>query len=165
MEITSAGANKMLRALRDERSYLERMEERSREYVLAENEKQEPPAYDYEETTAKMQEIDRKICRIKHAVNVFNTTTVLEKQGITIDEALVKMAQMTQSRLRLEDMRSRLPKTRHESYGHSSLIEYAYLNYDVKKVQEDYRKLNEEIMELQLELDACNQTRTFELEL
>ena len=39
------------------------------------------------------------------------------------------------------------------------------INYDLDKVNEDYRQLKEEVMNIQLALDICNQTRVFEIEL
>ena len=164
-EFTSASANKLLRTYEDEKNYLLSMEADSATYVLADGEKEEPPAYSYEETAARLAQIDREVRKLKHAINVFNVGAVLPKLGITIDEALVKMAQLTRTRARLDSMRKRLPKARKQDYGRTNLIEYEYVNYDLQKVQEDYQKVCQEIMEIQMELDYCNQTVTFEVDL
>ncbi|MBO5198525.1 MAG: hypothetical protein J6B85_08420 [Lachnospiraceae bacterium] len=164
-EFTSASANKLLRTYEDEKNYLLSMEADSATYVLADGEKEEPPAYSYEETAARLAQIDREVRKLKHAINVFNVGAVLPKLGITIDEALVKMAQLTRTRARLDSMRKRLPKARKQEYGRTNLIEYEYVNYDLQKVQEDYQKVCQEIMEIQMELDYCNQTVTFEVDL
>ena len=165
--VTSAGANKMLKALEDEKSYLCSMEEGASVYVLAEGEQTEPPVYNYEETQVQIDEIDKKVRIIKHALNCFNTTTLLDGIGITIDEALVEMAQLNRKKEKLDSMRKRLPKARRKEsfYRTGNLIEYEYVNYDIQKLQEDYRKVCDRITDIQMALDLCNQTKTFTLPL
>lgn len=162
-QVTSAGVNKMLKALEDEKAYLLSMEEEASVYVLAEEEQAEAPSYNYEETQEKIDAIDKKVRMIKHALNQFNTTTVLEGVGITIDEALVEMAQLNRKKGKLDGMRKRLPKSRkkEEFYRSSNLIEYEYVNYDIQNVQNDYQKVSDRITELQIALDFCNQTKEF----
>lgn len=164
-EITSAGANKMLKALEDEKAYLLSMEEEASVYVLAEEEQAEAPAYDYKEIQSKIDEIDKKVRVIKHALNCFNTTTVLDGIGITIDEALVEMAQLNRKKEKLDIMRKRLPKARRNEsfYRSGNLIEYEYVNYDIQKVQEDYKIVSDRITDIQIALDLCNQTKSFVL--
>lgn len=165
-EVTSAAANKMLKTLADEKLYLLSMENTASVYVLAEGEKSDAPQYDYEETAIKLEEIDRKVRTIKHALNIFNTTTTLDGLGITIDEALVEMAQLNNRKNRLDVMRKRLPKERVNDQGYRSgnLIEYQYVNYDLKRVQEDYQTVCDRITDIQIALDLANQTKTFTFE-
>lgn len=164
--ITSASANKLLRSLEDEKAFLLSMEEAAKEYTLAENETLQKPDYDYKATAARLKELDDTIRKIKHHINIFNVTTILPNFQITIDEALVKMAQLNRRKETLDIMRKRLPKFRKtDYYSHTNIIEYIYLNYDLEDVKEDYQKISEEIMQLQLELDTCNQTKTFEIDL
>lgn len=47
------------------------------------------PAYDYAKTQARLEELEGAIRRLKHAINCFNTTQVVDGFGITIDEMLV----------------------------------------------------------------------------
>lgn len=164
--VTSASANKLLRSLEDEKAYLLSMENESKEYTLAENEKVQKPDYDYRGTAQKLEELDNRIRKIKHRINVFNVTTVLPNLDLTIDEALVKMAQLNRRKEQLDEMRKHLPKIRKEDpYLRTNMIEYTYVNYDLEEVRKDYQKISEQIMELQLALDTCNQTQTFEIEL
>lgn len=162
-QITSAAANKLLKSLEDEKEYLLSMEAESSTYVLAEEEKEEPPHYDYEATQHKIDAIDTKIRIIKHAVNTFNIHTILDGLDITIDQALVEMAQLNRKKHRLDTMRKRLPKTRlnDQSYGRSKFIEYQYINYDLEIVQNDYQAVCDRITALQIALDLCNQTKAF----
>lgn len=165
-QLTSAAANKLLRTLDDEKNYLLSMEEEAATYILADGESGEAPAYDYEETAKRLKELDSKIRVLKHAINRFNVTAELPELGITIDEALVKMAQLNKDKARLDIMRKRLPKARKkQEFYHSNIIEYEYVNYDLKRVQEDYQAVCDEISKLQLGLDLCNQTVTFEFDM
>lgn len=166
-ELTSAAANKLLKALEDEKSYYLEMEADASIYVLAEGEKVEAPEYDYEATQQRIDEIDEKIRKIKHVINGFNTTTYLEPLSITIDEALVQMAQLNRKKMKLDTMRKRLPKSRVKSdfYNRSNLIEYEYVNYEVSKVQEDYQQVCDQITSIQMALDLINQTKVFSVDL
>lgn len=164
--ITSAAANKMIKALDDEKNYYFQLEQEASVYIMAEGEHTEPPVYDYEDIQSRITGADHKIRCIKHAINLFNTTTVLEEVGITIDEALVEMAQLNRMKQRLDSMRKRLPKKRNSDmvFGAArNMIEYEYVNYDLEKVMADYAAVCERISTIQMALDLANQTRTFEL--
>lgn len=164
--LTSAAANKLLKTLEDQKNYLLSLEVSSSTYIMAEGEKAEPPVYDYTDTSDKLSQINKQIRKIKHAVNIFNTTTYLDSLSITIDEALIKMAQLNQRKQSLDIMRKRLPKERQSApFTRTNIIEYQYANYDIEKVATDYNRLCEEITEIQLALDTSNQTKTFDLEI
>lgn len=170
MKITSAYANKMIRALEDEKSYILGKEESSILYTAAVDETPVIPEYDYEETSAAIAAIDEKICRIKHALNMSNITARIPVNGreMSVDMILVRMSQLNKRKSTLNDMRRELPKTRVESGRYSpkkSVPEYQYTNYDIDKVKEDYEKISEEIMQMQMALDRYNQTEMFEADI
>lgn len=161
---TSASASKYLRSLEDEKSHLLQMESETCTYVLAQDEEAEPPSYDYAGTRRRVSEIDGKVRAVRHALHRFNMETLLPKRGISIDEALIEMAQLSAARRRLDTMRAILPREREgRGYG-NRLIEYRYANFDVAKAQSDYLALSQQISDLQLEIDLCNQTETFEVD-
>lgn len=161
---TSASANKLLRKLEDEKSHLLQMESETCTYVLAQDEEAEPPAYDYAATRGRVHEIDERVRRIRHALHEFNMRTTLSESGMTIDEALIVMAQMSNECRRLDRMREILPRQREANRYGTKVVEYRYANFDVAQAQRDYLALSERIAELQLQIDLCNQTITFELE-
>lgn len=164
-EMTSAAANKYLRALDEEKDYFLTLEREASTYVLADNEKAEAPEYDYQQISDKLDELNEKICVVKHAINLFNATTMLEGIGMTIDQALVYLSQLSRKKARLDGMRKRQPKTRiNAGYGRNNLIEYEYINYDLELVRRDFDKVSEEISKVQMALDFCNQTKTFQVE-
>lgn len=98
----------------------------------------------------------------------FNMQTILPERGITIDEALILLAQLSGRKERLNGLASRQPKERlgDRYFGSGSgPIEYRYANYDVARAEADYRAVADEIAALQLELDLVNQTEVFSIEL
>lgn len=106
MEFTSASANKYLRRLQDEKDRLLRTEQEVSTYVLAEGEAAEPPAYDYGAVREKVAQIDGQARAIRHALHRFNMKTVLPERGITIDEALILLAQLSWRKERLNGLAS-----------------------------------------------------------
>lgn len=166
-EITSSEANKMLRKLEDDKNYILEIENKSSTYIVTEGVKNTPvPEYNYEKSILKLDEIDCKVVTIKHALNQFNCTTKLPESNLTIDQALIKMAQLTKKKRRLDIMRKRLPKARkNDRYGNTHVVEYEYINYDLDKVNADYENVIEQIATLQMGIDFCNQTIKFSIDL
>ena len=112
MKYTSAQANKLLRKLQAEKEDLELAEQRTCTFVAANTEDEESlrPAYSFEETQSELARVNHQIRRVKHAINMFNATTVLPGFDMTIDEVLVCMPQLRQRLVRLYNMTARLPK-------------------------------------------------------
>ena len=166
MKYTSAQANKLLKKLNDEYSALLDKEQRSRDFRAAMGEDIESvrPAYDYAKTQARLEELEGTIRRLKHAINCFNTTQVVDGFGITIDEMLVYIPQLTKRKSKLLEMKSRLPKERVEEQcgRQSNIIDYTYTNYDLTAVEADYEKTADELSRAQLALDTVNQRDSFE---
>ncbi|MBO7674212.1 MAG: hypothetical protein J6S63_04310 [Atopobiaceae bacterium] len=168
---TSASANKYLRRLEDEKSLLLSRETTVCTFVRAQGEEVAAPAYDYAATRLRVARIDAVVCKLRHALHAFNVETLLPDSDLTIDEALVVLAQLSGEQRRLDTMRSRQPCTRvtgSRGWGGNSspvIIEYEYTNYDVAEAERDYQELTDRINDLQLKLDLCNQTVTFDVEL
>ncbi len=165
MNYTSASANKLIKILEDKKNYLLQKEENGKSYVLADDEKPELPDYDFTASNEDLDEIDRKIRILKHALNVFNTTTILPL-GITIDQALVEMAQLNRKLPRLDTMRRMAPKRRLSGgfAARRDVAEYEYINYDPKKAAAVYERDLKRVQEIQLALDRINQTEEFEVD-
>lgn len=165
MKVTSAQANKLLNKLKDDLTYITVKETQSRVFNAAVGEDIEGvrPEYNYVDTQAAIDALDTKIHKVKHAINIFNSTTVLPEQGITIDEALVLIPQLSKKRSKLSDMKSRLPRTRVNNFRSSNVIDYEIVNYDISAVEKDYDAVVEQLSALQTALDLVNGTVTFEL--
>lgn len=167
MQITSAQAAKMLAKLRQERDRLARYESKASSFLAATTERVEDvrPDYDYETTKEALAELDRKIRVLKHAINVFNVTTVVPGTGMTVDELLVRLPQLGELKSKLTAMAAALPKEREKTYSASNFIHYRYVNYDVSTAQADLDAVTEELASAQLALDGVNHTLTFEVEI
>lgn len=167
MQYTSAQANKLLKKLTDEYAALRDKEERSKEFCAAMGEDPESvrPAYDYADTQRRMAELEQRIRRVKHAINLFNATHVVPGFDMTIDEMLVYIPQLTRRKNKLANMRARLPKERaEEKFGRQpAIIDYSYANYDIAAAEADYERAADALSRAQLALDAVNQRDTFEL--
>jgi len=168
-KMTSAYANKVLKKLNDDKNYYLNIEEEGQVYVAAINEEPVIPDYDYKEVSAKIAELDEKIVKIKHAINVVNVTNKIAvgNTEMTIDAILVRMAQLNKRKTVLDKMRKRQEKTRERNgYYTSSKTspEYMYINYDLKVVSDEYERVDSEIASMQMALDKFNQTFEFEVD-
>ncbi|MBR1383636.1 MAG: hypothetical protein IJ555_07500 [Ruminococcus sp.] len=169
MKVTSAQAAKMLRQLNEAHRALRLREDQSKTFLAALGEDVESarPEYDYAGTQQELEAIEGKIRKLKHAISVFNTTTVIPEFGITVDEMLVYLPQLSQRESRLSNMKAALPKTREATHlrSSSSVIDYRYANYDIKQAETDYNKAADELARAQTALDVINNTVEFEIDL
>ena len=158
MKCTSAEAGKMLRKLMEEKSSIEMREYNGKEFLAAVGEDLESvrPEYDFAKTQSALAEVERKIRKLKHALNVFNSTTVIPEFDMTIDEMLVYIPQLTAKKNKLSSMKDKLPKIREQSRTNSSILDYRYLNYDVNEVAAEYEKVADTLAKAQNALDAVN---------
>ena len=117
MRVTSAYANKMLKKLNEEKDYWINKEKESMLYTASTDEEPVIPDYDYGEVSAILEQIEKKIYRIKHAINQSNVNSEIEIFGekYTVDVLLVRMAQISKRKSVLDRMRKQLPKTRVEN--------------------------------------------------
>ena len=166
-DLTCIHAHQVLRYLKDQYRLLFSQEENVVSFIAAttENVEEVRPSYSYEETAAKYDEIERKIRKIKHALNVFNATTKVDGFDMTIDEMLVFLPQATDRLRKLSGMLAKPEKSRAENTGRTNIIEYEYLNYDLEKVQQDYDALMDRKSRALSALDVLNNTVQFEVEL
>lgn len=167
MKYTSAEANKLVTKLGDELQVLSAAEYAGKEFLAAVNEDVESarPDYSFAATQAKRAELEEKVRKVKHAINVFNTTTVIPEIGVTVDEALVLIPQLNRRARELFDMLQRLPKVREQSANKiPGVIDYRYINYDLSEVRKAHRETTERLYKVQMALDAVNTTLTFEID-
>ena len=164
-KITSAYANKMLRSLEEDKAFWVNKEASSSIY-------EEPviPEYYYMTIANTIDEIDRKIVTIKHTLNLTNATAKVPvgNQEMSIDSILIRMAQLNKRKAVLDDMRKRLPKMRVYSNSFSSsgsVPEYKYINYDLEVIRQEYDRISNTIMEMQIALDRYNQTVLFDVDI
>ena len=168
MKYTSAEAGKLLKKLGEELLSINQREQNGKEFLAAVGEDIESvrPDYNFAETQCALDEIERKIRKVKHALNVFNSTTVVSGFDITIDEMLVYIPQLTARKNALAQMKDKLPKVREQSRMNiSSVLDYRYLNYDVTAVAAEYEKVSDTLAKAQNALDSVNMTQSLEIDL
>lgn len=168
-KMTSAYANKVLKKLQDDKSFWLSKERDGYLYVAAIDEEPVIPEYDYNQISDEIKNIDRKIVKIKHAINVINSTSEIEigDESMTIDQILISMAQLNNRRSMLDNMRKQQEKRRVDSgfYGtRKTAPEYQYVNYSIDEVKKDYEKIDSKIAAMQIALDKFNQTFEFDVE-
>lgn len=170
-KMTSAYANKLLKSLEEDKKFWETREETSSTYVAANNEEPVIPEYDYREVSDTISEIDRKIAILKHSINLNNVMAKIPvgSEVMSVDSILIEMAQLNKRKTTLDEMRKRNPKAREVldrfMARNSTIPEYRYINYDLAVVKDDYEKISDRIMKLQMALDKYNQTVEFEVDL
>lgn len=168
MRVTSAQAAKLLRQLNDELSALQLKEAISSSFVAAIQEDVESvrPAYNFKEMRDAQAEVECKIRKVKHARDVFNTTTIIPDFNITIDEMLVYLPQLNRQCEVLSKMRDAMPKVRVSSgYSSGNIIDYKYANYDIEEVGRYYAELSDTLAKAQTVLDLVNSTVEFEIDI
>ena len=166
MKMTSAQAAKELRKLNEEHAALMDRENKSREFVAAIQEDVESvrPAYDYALVQQQLEELEKQIRYLKHAINTFNLTQEVPGFDMTIDQMLVYLPQLMVRKMKLDVMRKKLLRERTPNYGrNNNIVEYTYANYDIEQVQEDYLKAADMLARAQNALDAVNNSVTFEV--
>ena len=168
-QITSAVAAKILRGLNEHHDALLTMEKKSRSFTVAIQEDPESvrPAYDFNATQAELIALEEKIRKLKHTLNSFNAAYVIPEFGMTIDQMLIYIPQLTARKRKLDHMRSRLPKEReqHAMGRNNNIIEYNYANYDIAAAEADYLAVADELARAQNALDAANATVRFEADI
>ena len=167
MLVTSAQAAKLLRQLNDELRALQLKEANSSSFVAAIQEDIESvrPVYNFKKMRDAQAEVACKIRKVKHAINVFNTTTIIPDFNITIDEMLVYLPQLNAECTTLSKMRDAMPKVRVSSgySGGGNIIDYKYANYDIEEVSKYYAELSHTLAKAQTVLDLVNSTVEFEI--
>lgn len=169
MKYSSAEAAKVLRKLNEDQAALKEKEDKSSVFVAALEEDVDSvrPAYSYEEVNKKLEELERKVRIVKHAINVFNTTTEVPGFDMTVDQMLVYIPQLSEEKRRLTRMAARLPKERCNSsgYGTKTIVEYQYANYDIEQAEKDLTEVSDRLARAQTALDVVNNTPAIELKL
>ena len=164
-KVSPATVAKRINALKEELKDLERYEKESSSYSFVYGEDKEAfrPSYDFEETQRRYNELTTEIRKLRHAMNVFNTTTMVPGFDMTVDEILVYLPQLRERKNTLNEMRMK-PLSGHSSTILDRVVKYTYCNYSVQKVTEDYRRIADEYAKAHTALDLSNATGEIEVD-
>ncbi|MCR5684499.1 MAG: hypothetical protein K6G81_03640 [Lachnospiraceae bacterium] len=168
-KMTSAYANKVIRKLNEDKEFWLNKEREGSTYVAAADEEPVIPDYDYENVAKQIEELDARILKVKHAINVNNASNRIKVNDMemSIDEILVRMAQLSNRKAVLDIMRKRETKKRINSGYYTTRKtspEFEYINYDLETVKKEYERVDAEIAAMQIALDKYNQTFEFDVE-
>ena len=159
MNYTCAEASKVLRKLNEDLKVLRAKEVKGYRFTAAVDEDLESarPLYNYVQTQEEQRLIEAKIRKVKHAINCFNIRTVIPEFGMTVDEMLVYIPQLSERKRKLTEMASFLPKERvSNGYQATKIIEYTYTNY---------AKVSDELARAQTALDVINNREQMEIDI
>lgn len=170
VRMTSAYANKVLRKLNEDKEFWRSKEAEGCTYVAALDEEPVIPEYDYSQVADTIDQIDRKIVKIKHAINNANLTSQIQvgDEVMTVDQILIRMAQLNRRKSFLDSLRKQSTKVRINAGVYSArkaAPEYRYINYDLEVVKQDYERVDEELGKMQMALDKHNQTFEFDVDI
>lgn len=167
MQVTSAQASKMLKKLQEQLKSMESMEAQMSTFhaAVGENVEDVRPDYEFTQYQREMEKVEEQIRALKHAINEFNVKTEVPGFGITIDQMLILIPQLTKKKEKYQRMKDTLPKQRDEMLLHrgSGVIDYVYANYRIDTAKEAYEHVCDELARAQNALDVLNNTVTFEV--
>lgn len=166
MLFTSDAAHKLIKKLETEKKSLKSIMLANETFIVATSEGDPEllrPEFDFKEAIEKINVLDEKIIKLKHARNVFNTTTIVGDTGLTVDQVLMKLPVLTQNSERYLSLSNQQTKKRISSYGDS--VEYRYTNYDIEYAKKLHEEMSTELIQLQEKLNLLNATVTFEVDL
>ena len=166
MKVTSAVANKRVRDLNKEIDFIYSNESSKMTYTEVEGVTPVVPDYDFLNTRLSLEALEKEVIAYKHAINKFNSETVVPGIDLTIDQVLIKMAQLNKQKERLEHMRKIQSKAVNTGFGRSTTVkvEYVVANFKHEDVESAYKAVCKQITDLQVNLDICNNTLTFEVD-
>ena len=100
--------------------------------------------------------------KLKHAINVFNSTHIVDGFDMTIDEMLVYLPQLGTRKEMLTQMSKMLPRQRKDrDYNSSNNIEYVYANYDIG---DELERVSDLYSRAQTALDTVNNRDVFNVD-
>lgn len=168
MQLTSAQAAKLMRRLKEEKELLDAEEKSSKQFIVAIQEDAEAvrPTYDFNAMQRQFDDVDGRMRRLKHAINVFNTTHTVDGFDMTIDEMLVYLPQLGKRKEMLTQMSKMLPRQRKDrDYSSSNNIEYVYANFDIAEARKELERVSELYAQAQTALDIVNNRDMLEVDL
>lgn len=156
---------KKINALKEELKDLERSEKQSCTFTFTVGEDFEAirPSYDYKETQKRYMELTEEIRKLRHTMNVFNTSTIVPGFDMTIDQMLCYLPQLRERKQILKKLKDQ-PISGRSSGIFEGIVRYEYCNYSVQKATEDYKKIADEYAKAHTALDLINVTGEIEVD-
>lgn len=119
---------------------------------------------DIENRIVKIDFINSTILNIKHAKNCFNTTYRMPINGLTVDEAIIKLAMLNEEKSMLYRLNEYKAKER-SVRSNGKEPEYTYTTFDREYTNKLYDKVFDEIQSIQEELNDINSSVFIEVDI
>lgn len=161
MQLCNAEIMKRIKQLNEEKEECLSYEQVHGSLSYREGETPTANPYSYEETRAKVDEIDREVMHLRFLLAQANCHVVLDGFGITIAEGLVKLAQLQNKASQLESLGDRPQISRRLTSN--GILEFTECRYDTAVVREEARAVRQEISALQIAIDRANLIHMVEL--
>lgn len=158
MEFNGVSALKHIKYLEDEKNMILEKERNNSTTIVVDGKEVETEEYNFIQTRELVNEIDKRVLKMKHELNIFNATTMIAPLMITIDTALIMLAQKNKELEIVKQMRSRAKESYENNYTKSYIRK---INYSLQEVSEYHKTLMKEIHELQMKIDEANMSKTF----
>ena len=162
MKMTHTEAMKEIKKLEDEKRRLLQDEKATCTVTYTENEKPIDTGYNHEETNRAITDYDFKIRHLKALLAKSNATTVVKGFDMTVAEALIYLAQLTQQLQRFQELSLRQPLVREGATYRNASYEFTKALYDVKEAKRQYQECFDLISKLQMAIDLTNLTTTID---
>lgn len=146
---------KDIKKLEEMKSSLLTQERTSCTVSYLQGEKPIDTGYDYEKLSSDVEACDKEIRRLKALLAYANVTTQVEGFNMSISEALVYLAQLSDKLSRLENL-VRIKPIDRRSPGYSSTPEFTVIVFDREKVLKEYNEVRDLIPQLQMAIDRTN---------
>lgn len=155
---------KKIKGLREELVYVDRLIKNYSIYTYSsgENVDEVKPDFNYDELLNKYKEINDKIVKYKHLINVHNITTKLDGYDFTIDEVLCYIPLISDLRDNLIRM-GNIPERNRSTDSFRGMVEYTCTNYDPKIARKDGVDISNEISKILIALDCSNSVKSIEI--
>lgn len=154
MKICHMEAMKIVKELEQQKNQLISDEDTRCTVSYREDEEKVALKYNYDETRAKIKEIDDKVRMIKSKLAKSNCSVIVDGFDVTIGEALVLLAQMQNEIQQLDYLADKEQLTRRITYN--GVVEYTECNYDVEKVKAELQAMRTKVGKLQVAIDRAN---------
>ena len=160
--MTHTEAMKEIKKLEDEKRRLLQEEKATCTVTYTENETPIDTGYSYQETNKAIIDYDFRIRHLKALLAKSNATTIIKGFDITIAEALIYLAQLTQQLERFQELSLRQPLVREGATYRNASYEFTKTLYDVKEAKKQYQECFDLISKLQMAIDLTNLTTTID---
>lgn len=154
MKICHMEAMKIVKELEQQKNILIADEDNRCTVSYREDEEKVALNYNYDETRAKIKEIDDKVRMIKSKLAKSNCSVMVDGFDVTIGEALVLLAQLQNEIQQLDYLADKEQLTRRITYN--GVVEYTECNYDVEKVKAEMQAMRAKVGKLQVAIDRAN---------